>query len=215
MTCTNIVSIVLSTINLRLFIFLAITSYCGSLCAQIVHPAGYDHDLATAATTSLYFFSEPGDFIGGGREWYSDLSSSSFNVTGNGTTFANFSGGGWGGRFESEAGRLLEPGFYDLATRFPFNASSEPGLSVTGMGRGCNRSGSRFEIFELTYGGTEVTSFDVEFAQYCENESATGTSALFGRLRFNAVPEPNSILLFAVAMLLSAPSILRKNRNRR
>lgn len=44
-----------------------------------------------------------------------------------------------------------------------------------------------------------VTSFDAVFVQYCENESATGTPALYGQVRYKAgsttpVPEPSMMI---------------------
>lgn len=194
----------------RLALWFAIACSGSSLSAQIFQPVGYNHDLATALETSLYFFSEPGDFIGQGQEWYSEPSTSTLGVNGSGTTFASFFGGGWSARFESEAGRDLEVGFYDQATRYPFNDASEPGLSVTGMGRGCNRNGGQFEILALAYDASgNISAFDVEFAQFCENETGVGTPALFGRIRVNAVPEPSSGIVLAFVALL-APAFRRK-----
>lgn len=49
-----------------------------------------------------------------------------------------------------------------------------------------------------------------EFAQYCENETAMGSPALFGRLRFNATPELGGNVPLAVAIFLSAPFVRKK-----
>ena len=84
---------------------------------------------------------------------------------------------------------VLQPGAYEGATRFPFQAPDEPGLSVSGDGRGCNRLTGRFDVFEVEYGPNgEVELFSADFEQHCEG----GQPALFGSVRFRAefIPVP-------------------------
>jgi hypothetical protein len=77
---------------------------------------------------------------------------------------------------------------YELATRFPFQAATVPGLSVSGEGRGCNTLTGRFEVLEVTYGPSgEVLTFAADFAQHCEGMGP----ALTGSIRYNAGPVPS------------------------
>jgi len=84
---------------------------------------------------------------------------------------------------------ILHAGSYDGATRFPFQAPDEPGLSVSGDGRGCNQLTGRFDVLEVEYGpNDEVHVFSADFEQHCEE----GQPALFGSVRFRAefIPVP-------------------------
>jgi hypothetical protein len=176
-------------------------------------PSNFNNNLAEQYGTSLYFYSEPGDYVGQGREWFYAPTDGKFSISRNfdkGVNFG-FSNFGlvdfqestwWNANFAAPFEQTLMPGFYDGATRFPFQNASKSGLDFGGDGRGCNRLGGRFDILEAKYesDGT-VSSFDAVFAQYCENEAATGTPALFGRVRYNAsntdvasTPESSGIL---------------------
>lgn len=165
-------------------------------------PAGFDQDLATKYNTSIYTYSQRGDYIGRGREWFYGPADGQFALTGNSgkgladLSFNNrnvvnfFDSTRWRGRFSAPFGQPLKLGYYDGATRYPFQDIDVPGLSFTGDGRGCNRSGGRFEVLDLGYDNAGlISSFDAVFAQYCENETATGTPALFGRVRYNVSPD--------------------------
>lgn len=57
---------------------------------------------------------------------------------------------------------------YDGAERAPFAAPNTPGLSITGDGRGCNRSQGRFQIHELSTNGTNLTRLTATFEQSCD-----------------------------------------------
>ncbi|NET51721.1 MAG: hypothetical protein F6K09_24350, partial [Merismopedia sp. SIO2A8] len=158
-----------------------------------------------------------GDYIGQGKEWFYQPTDGRFSIRRNfdkgvNFNFSNFGHSGsqrsiwWNAEFAAPFEQQLLPGLYEGATRFPFQSSNNPGFSFTGNGRGCNRSGSRFEVLEIGYDDAGVvSSFDAIFAQYCENVSATATPAIFGRVRYNAgavttnddaasVPEPSMLM---------------------
>jgi hypothetical protein len=175
-------------------------------------PTNFNDSLAQQYSTSLYFYSQTGDYIGQGKQWFYSPTDGNFSVSrnfANGINF-NFSNSNlvnfqnaisWSANFAAPFKQTLTPGFYDSATRFPFQANNTPGLAVTGAGRGCNVSGGRFDVLEAQYGGNGVVqSFDAIFSQYCENITAQGTPALYGRVRYNAgnsstsVPEPCGLL---------------------
>lgn len=84
--------------------------------------------------------------------------------------------------FYSPKGQVLIPGIYKNATRFPFNSSNEPGLSISGCGRGCNRLKGEFEILEILRGEKgKLISFAANFLQRCDGEDP-----LIGTLRYNS-----------------------------
>jgi len=156
---------------------------------------------AHAAESIYYYNSEPGDYIGQGEEVIlttDDVDFSAQLIFGNGVQFAmnNFDMGGptiwWFAVFAPVSGMPLVEGSYEDATRWPFQDPSDPGLSIFGQGRGCNRSSGRFDVLEAVYDPStgEVISFAVDFEQHCE----FGDPALFGSLRFNS-DVPISVLL--------------------
>jgi hypothetical protein len=152
-----------------------------------------------AQTTLLVLESEPGDYIGGGRNQTFTLADGNFNA------MRNFDGGvsisfrspdlthWWFLDFAAAGEVPLTPGVYEGATRFPFQEPDEPGLDVSGEGRGCNRLTGRFEVFEVRYGPADtVLSFAASFEQHCEG----ATPALFGSILFNSgAPVPPALTL--------------------
>lgn len=139
---------------------------------------------AVMGATFVFLDSQPGDYIGGGREYlFTPEDGGPITASSNGGTFISFRAGGFRYEFESSSGDVLEVGAYEEATRYPFNALSEPGLSVSGNGRGCNRLTGRFDILEAEFGPQgSVEHFAVDFEQHCEG----GSAALFGLIRFNS-----------------------------
>ena len=201
-----------------ILVLLCLVSAChffvSNVSAQgIVFPAGFDTALASSETTSLYYYSEPGDFIGQGQE--------AFFTPANGTIFinSNFDNGvsiftpgfttSLGLDFAAPLNAQLTTGLFENATRFPFQAASVPGLNVSGDGRGSNMLTGQFEILEIDFdaAGSPIV-FDAIFEQHSEGADP----ALFGRIRVNAsaVPEPSGI---AVSMLCLILPCVRRRRN--
>lgn len=142
--------------------------------------------ISANAASLLYMNSEPGDYIGQGQEWnISDVDhtltatknyDNGVNVNINGTTW-------WTLSFAAPGDVLLAPGAYENATRFPFQSPTNPGLSVSGMGRGCNTLTGRFVIHEVVYTQTnDIASFAADFEQHCSD----GIPALTGSIRINS-----------------------------
>lgn len=173
--------------------------------------------------TALYFFSEPGDFIGAGLEQTFTPEEADFNVSRNfrgGTSFLidnafrperdNFIF--WILDFAPPVDLPLVPGSYGKATRFPFNSPVKPGLSFSGDGRGCNTLTGQFVVLDAAYNTDgSVKRFDSIFKQNCGVDEAS----LYGRIRYNAtvttVPEPiSSIGLFALGTLGAVSTLKRK-----
>ena len=88
--------------------------------------------------------------------------------------------------FEATGGGAPQVGVYEGATRFPFNGPTEPGLDVSGDGRGCNELAGRFEVFEAEYAGGEVVRFSADFEQLCDGD----TAPLLGVVRWHAAFRP-------------------------
>jgi hypothetical protein len=75
----------------------------------------------------------------------------------------------------------LTVGTYTAATRFPFQAPTEPGLDVSGDGFGCNTLTGSFTVLEAAYDANGVVSFDATFEQFCGSPIP-----IAGEVRFNA-----------------------------
>src|SRR5262245_39255136 len=119
-----------------------------------------------AQTTLLFLHSQPGDFVGGGVERTLNEADGRFVASrnfDNGVTlrfntpsFSHF----WNLDFAAADEAPLTPGIHKGAVRFPLQGPGQPGLSVSGEGRGCNVLTGRFEVIEVTYSpGGEVLDF--------------------------------------------------------
>ena len=156
---------------------------------------------ANAAQTIFQFVSTPGDYIGGGQTLVLTPSDVSFSVQNNffnGVSFFlnNFSKGGstfWSLDFAAPNHVQLQLGGYPNATRFPFEALTDPGLTIAGDGRGCNQDFGQFTVRDITYDTSgNVSSFAADFEQHCESLTAP---ALVGAIRYNSdVPVPEIIV---------------------
>jgi hypothetical protein len=92
----------------------------------------------------------------------------------------------WDVHLAAPSNDVLEPGVYEGAARWPFQLVNQPGLDVSGDGRGCNTLTGRFEVLEARYRPNgDVLSLAADFEQHCEGLAP----ALHGAIRFNsAVP---------------------------
>lgn len=73
---------------------------------------------------------------------------------------------GWDMSVARNNPRRLTAGVYDDAERFPFNDRVN-GLSVSGLGSGCNQVIGRFRIFEIAYDGDQLSRLLADFEQRC------------------------------------------------
>ena len=142
---------------------------------------------ARAQTTILFLDSAPGDYIGGGMQHTVTPATGSFTASrnfDNGVSISvNTTGGVWSLAFAAPGDAILVAGTYDNATRWPFQSPVNPGLSVSGMGRGCNTLTGSFVVREAVYGATgQVQAFAADFEQHCEG----GPAALLGSIRINS-----------------------------
>ncbi|MCU7931643.1 MAG: VPLPA-CTERM sorting domain-containing protein [Candidatus Thiodiazotropha sp. (ex Codakia rugifera)] len=196
---------------------------------------------ALASTGSVYLNAEPGSWVGGGIgasevTWTHGIEGL-FSITGNfdqGASVTFDDGNYW--RFDFAAptydpisntntGNRLETGFYNNATRYPFNSPTRPGLDFSGNGRGNNTLGGWFDVLAIEYGtGNDVLGLAIDFRQFDESEDMLGAST-FGSLRINSnlalnltgeplsqVPVPAAIWLFGTG-LIALIGISRKKRS--
>ena len=147
----------------------------------------------SANADEFSFISAQGDYIGGGSS--ADYTGSDVVVNGS-QGVANVDAGDWTLNLSAPSGGLLVPGTYVGATRYPFNSSGAPGVSVYGDGRGCNNDYGTFTIYQIASDSTGALSqLNATFTQTCEQLTA---APLVGFIRYNATePTPVPALLTA------------------
>jgi hypothetical protein len=145
---------------------------------------------ARSQATFVAFDSDAGDYIGQGLYQVfhegNALVSAELNFDG-GVTVTVDGPDYWTLDFDAPVDGPLAVGAYEGATRFPFNGGLEPGLSVSGAGRGCNELSGRFDVHELELDpGDAVVRFSADFEQHCEGMGP----ALHGSVRLDAALRP-------------------------
>ncbi|HVS36074.1 MAG TPA: Ig-like domain-containing protein, partial [Gemmataceae bacterium] len=153
--------------------------------------------LPQGGTTSLYLNSQPGDYIGQGQTNAWTTATGSFTASRNFDNGVSFSyqdanpSVWWYLDFAAPYDATLTPGYYGGATRYPFQASSQPGLDVRGEGRGSNTLTGAFTVVQAYYGSSgQVLYFDATFEQHNEGASP----ALFGEIKYTAPNTPVGVL---------------------
>lgn len=135
--------------------------------------------------TFLYFDSKPGDYVGQGQQFTLTPADGAFTLPtiSGAAVWIQFRQGPrvWNLMFAPPAGSPLAPGIYERATRYPIQSPTTPGLDVSGEARGCNRSNSRFVVYENDLTGP-LPRFAADYEQHCEGKAP----ALFGSVRYNS-----------------------------
>jgi uncharacterized delta-60 repeat protein len=154
-----------------------------------------------AAGNSLSMVSDPGDYIGQGRTWnYGPSASfSMYNPYPSNSTYSNAislsvstPADWWSFDFWAPNNARFVPGMtYTGATRFPFNSSSQPGLDVSGNGRGSNTLTGQFTVLQAEYNDAGAL---IRFSASFEQHSEGATPALRGTIRYNFQPSPLGVL---------------------
>lgn len=147
--------------------------------------------LAQSDSTFVSYTSDAGDYIGQGQvATFTPADSlitasisddqNHLSVYINGSTW-------WSIDFAAPYGQKLVPGTYEGATRWPFQALTDPGLDFSGDGRGCNQSSGRFVITDAVYGPSGyVEHFHAFLEQHCEFM----TPALYAEINIVNPPPP-------------------------
>jgi hypothetical protein len=149
----------------------------------------------SSGDTSLWFSSDNGDYIGQGATASYVPPAATLTARG-GADYASLSvddpssGDWWTVDVAAPPGETLVPGTYSGAVRAPFRGAGQPGLSVSGSGRGCNTLVGEFTVHQIgTAPDGSIASLDVSFTQHCEGSP----QALTGRARFQAGPASSPV----------------------
>ena len=138
--------------------------------------------------TRLDFRGDAGDYITGGASYRYDTSNAVLNFSRNFDNGISLSVNGatwWNLDFAAPGDVPLVPGTYTGAVRFPFQGATEPGLSLSGDGRGCNTLTGQFTVHQAEYDAEGKPSrLDITFEQHCEG----AVPGAYGELLLNAVP---------------------------
>ncbi len=189
-------------------------------------------NFASAGTiTAFYFTGSPTSWVSGGKtatltpgagygfspylgvNFFGDLSPDYVNIA-----VTNFAINDWWYLyFAVPKGQPLHVGTYLNATRWPFETSTDPGLSFVGDGRGDNRLTGFFTILEIGFVSGQLSSFAADFTQFDENLTIWWNR---GSIRYNstipldvaATPEPSTLALFACGLLVSSSAWWRCRR---
>jgi hypothetical protein len=134
---------------------------------------------AAAGTGGVQMTSDPGDYIGQGQSYSYPAPPRSLHASGNPSSIG-FTVGPWGLRFSAPTGTTLRAGGYPNAARDAFRGS-QPGLSISGQGRGCGRITGYFIVNSISFDRwNRLLAADITFEQHCEGDP----EALRGRVVF-------------------------------
>ncbi|MBN4005233.1 DUF4347 domain-containing protein [Nostoc sp. LPT] len=151
-----------------------------------------------AAITALTLDSDRGNYIGQSDYYSYTLDTGKFrasrvypdNPSSNNAIQINYYDGvkSWYLSFAAPFNAPLTAGTtYTGAARFPFQTSNQPGLDVSGDGRGYNSLTGQFTVNQIIYGsGNEILSFDATFQEYGDGDPASETFK--GRIQYYATP---------------------------
>ena len=133
----------------------------------------------------VYLESDPGDFIGQGRNYLYTPVESVLTVDAEGARLSVSINGNeyWNGTFQAmNTLSRLEVGYYGDLLGYPFHNPVKGGLEWYGEHRGCNTRTGWFVIDNVTYDGTTLMAIDLRFQQHCDG----GAPALNGEVHWDA-----------------------------
>jgi len=137
-----------------------------------------------AAGSWVFLESDPGDYVGAGRDYLYTTESAGFTIAETGGHLVVQVNGveTWFGDFLAmEAVTRLEPGYYGKLQRYPFHNAVRGGLSWYGEGRGCSALSGWFVVDSVTYAEGALTAVDLRFEQHCQG----GAPALHGAIHWD------------------------------
>ena len=75
----------------------------------------------------------------------------------------------WDPEFSTaQLGQAMAVQVYDDAERAAFAPPGHPGIDINGDGRGCNTITGKFQVEDIQWSGSTLTSFTATFEQHCE-----------------------------------------------
>ena len=135
-------------------------------------------------TTSLTMKSQPGNFVGQGRNWSYTAANAGFYFVASpaGVTENVYVNGVWlwNAEIAPAAGHQLAVGSY------PGVSATGPGnvLDVSGDSRGCDTVTGSFQVKQVSFAGESLRHLDVTFDQHCEGAGP----ALAGEVKYDSAP---------------------------
>ncbi|MEV0118130.1 hypothetical protein AB0H77_33635 [Streptomyces sp. NPDC050844] len=148
---------------------------------------------------SLSFSGDTGDWVTGGQSFaYSTAAQDTLGVsasTDNGGVSVNVNGANgdwWTLDLAAPSGTTLAPGSYTGATRAGSNGPTEPGLSLSGNGKGCSDLTGSFTVQDVVFGPRGyVQKLDATYEQHCSGSEP----ALRGEVHISNPPAPAELQL--------------------
>ncbi|MHC5537426.1 Ig-like domain-containing protein, partial [Singulisphaera rosea] len=147
---------------------------------------------AVTGVSLVTMSSQPGDYIGAGKSYTFSPGASTFGgyvMSGGAYTstvriiVSGPANEWWSFAFVAPNQGPLVPGVYNNAVRWPFQQGAQPGLDVSGDGRGSNTLTGQFTVLQADYDANgNIVSFDATFEQHSEGQ----TPALTGHVQYNA-----------------------------
>lgn len=164
---------------------------------------------AQEPTAVLSFTGDQGDYISQGSTWtYTQGVEASASTDGRVVSVSVYQDTWWNLYLAAPAGQQLVPGVYEGAVRYPFQDDAQPGLSLSGDGRGCNTLTGRFEVTEAEYGPYgAIIRFAANFEQHCEG----GEAGLYGEVSITNPPPPPAL---AVDLQVASAASVRRHDGR-
>lgn len=141
---------------------------------------------AADAPTLLTLTSDVGDSVGDGKSYrYGRVNAVlSLSAKGNQLNVEVEGEERWSGVFVlPDKLAVLQPGRYDSKGGWPLHDRAQGGLQWYGDGRGCTAASGTIDINKVTYANGELRALDMNFIQYCSDQSS---AALRGSLRWSA-----------------------------
>jgi hypothetical protein len=117
------------------------------------------------------FISDPGDYIGQGKEHNFSDKNGIFSVVGDKNSISiNFEGDDhWSFDFAAPRDKELMVGEYLSAQRAAFQNPVKPGIDISGAGRGCNTISGKFDVTQIEFLDSKTPiRFAAEFEQHCD-----------------------------------------------
>ncbi|MGI9234319.1 MAG: hypothetical protein ACR2RD_11860 [Woeseiaceae bacterium] len=171
---------------------LEVTNSAGEYDREIVEISAFESQQSVQVVS---FTGDETDYISAGLNWILTSANGQFTVG------RNFDNGvslqhdrtqpsftRWNLEFAAAGDAEIGVGAYENATRFPFQATDENGLSLFGDGRGCNQLAGRFDVHEISYDvNGDVLTAAIDFEQTCDGSAGKAVGSV--RLG-SAVPIP-------------------------
>ncbi len=128
--------------------------------------------------STLKLYSPPGDPVGLGLNYSKSENNGAFTASFSGNSYMRIryqhdsqTTDWWNLDFDSPTGQPLVAGTYLGATRYPFNVGAEPGLNVSGQGRGVNTLTGFFTVYDILIDPSgAVVHFKADFSQSADGD---------------------------------------------